>query len=224
MLNQDHISSSESNLQLAAEALRNGKLVAFPTDTFFALGADATNSAAVENVFLAKGRSPGAPVPVLVADTTMAEQLVRDFPDPLRDLANQFWPGALTIVLPASDAVPDVVSAGTGTIGLRVPDHVLARRLIALANTPITGTSCNLTGHPPTKDVEAVKQQLGAKIALCLDGPCGANTSPSTVVGLTYTGGTSASEGRPHSKINLIREGAIDSETIRKIVGDLVVE
>ena len=209
-------SFANHDLNRAATALESGDLVAFPTDTFYALGADALNPAAVERVFQAKGRSPGTPVPVLVRDTAMADLLVREFPRPLRELADRFWPGALTIVLPAADVVPDVVSAGTGTVGLRVPDHRLARELITLANTPLTGTSCNVSGQPPTKHAAVVKQQFGAKIAVCVDAPCGINTSPSTVVGLSGDAG--------HGKITLIRAGAVDVESIRKVVGDIVEE
>lgn len=211
-------------LNRAAEAIENGRLVAFPTDTFFALGADAMNPAAVESVFQAKGRNPGTPVPLLIKDATMAEKLARNFSGPLRDLADHFWPGALTIVLPASDLVPDVVSAGTGTVGLRVPDHDLARELIALANTPLTGTSCNITGQPPTRDASVVKQQMGAEIAICIDAPCGNNTAPSTVVGLFGDARSTAGADHPYDSLRLLRAGAIDIESLRKIVREIVVE
>ena len=212
-----------AELDRAAEAIGNGRLVAFPTDTFFALGADAMDPAAVERVFQVKGRNPGTPVPVLIKDTAMAGLLVSDFPGPLRDLADQFWPGPLTIVLPASDIVPGAVSAGTGTVGLRVPDHDLARELIALANTPLTGTSCNITGQPPTKVAKVVKQQFGAKIAMCIDAPCGNNTLSSTVVGLSDDANGASDTTRSYDRIKLLRAGAIDIESIRKIVGDIVV-
>lgn len=214
----------EAKLKRAADAIMNGQLVAFPTDTFFALGADAMNPAAVERVFQAKGRNPGTPVPVLIKDAAMAERLVRDFPSALRDLADRFWPGALTIVLPATNAVPEVVAAGSGTVGLRVPDHDLARELIALANTPLTGTSCNISGQLPTKDAEVVRQQFGAKIAMCIDAPCGSNTLSSTVVGLSGGASGASSANRPKEGLRLLRAGAIDIESIRKVVGNIVVE
>ena len=221
---QSPTGNAAAELDLAAEAIRNGQLVAFPTDTFFALGADAMNPAAVKRVYQAKGRNPGMPVPVLIKDAAMAEPLIRHFPSALRDLAGHFWPGPLTIVLPASDDVPVVVSAGTGTVGLRVPDHRLARALIALANTPLTGTSCNITGLPPTRDARVVKQQMGARIAMCIDAPCGDNTAPSTVVGLTGDAGSTTSAKRPHNSLRLFRAGGIDIESIRKVVGDIIVE
>ena len=205
-------SFQDSQLQRAADAIAGGGLVAFPTDTFFALGADALSAAAVAGVFAAKGRDPGIPVPVLVYDIAMAEQVVSDFPGPLHDLANLFWPGALTIVLPASDVVPDVVTAGTGTVGLRVPDHDLARDLIAAVDMPLTGTSCNVSGSQPTKNAKTVRQQFGDKILVLIDAPCGENTLPSTVVGMSG------------NRIRLFRAGAVDIDSLRKIVGDIVVE
>jgi L-threonylcarbamoyladenylate synthase len=191
-------------------AIKNGDLVAFPTDTYFALGADGLNSKAVESVFTTKGRNSVTPVPLLVSDSKMAESLCTGFPDPLRKLADRFWPGALTIVLPVSDAVPAVVSANTGTVGVRVPDHDIARKLIDLTGGPITGTSCNLTGQEPSKTAIVVEQIFGDTIAGCVNAPCAGSTAPSTVV--SYDNG----------EIVLLRSGAIDAESIQNIVGDIV--
>lgn len=199
-----------AELELATTALKNGELVAFPTDTFFALGADAMNPVAVEKVFLAKGRNPGTPVPVLISDPAMVENLVTEFPGALRQLADEFWPGALTIVLPASDDVPEVVTAGTGTVGVRVPGHNLARKLIELSNIPLTGTSCNITGQPPTREASVVREQMADKIEICIDAPCGVNTVPSTVVSFV------------NGRIKVLRSGAITIESLRKIVGNIV--
>ncbi len=210
-----------STLQRAADAIRAGGLVAFPTDTFFALGANAMAATAVERVFTVKGRNPGTPVPVLISDFAMAEQLVSRFPSPLRDLAEHFWPGALTIVLPASEVVPGVVAAGTGTVGLRVPDHDLARALIAASNTPLTGTSCNVSGGLPIKDPEIVRQQFGDKISVVIAAPCGDNTLPSTVIGLADSAG-GASQG--DNTVRMLRAGAIDIDSLRKVVGDIIFE
>ena len=204
------ISIDDSGLERAVQAIKNGDLIAFPTDTFFALGADGSNPKAVESVFATKGRNPGTPVPLLVSDSKMAESLCAKFPEPLRKLADHFWPGALTIVLPASDGVPAVVTANTGTVGVRVPDHSITRRIIELAGVPITGTSCNLTGKDPVKDAIFVEQIFGDIIAGCVDAPCGVSTAPSTVV--SYVNG----------EIGLLRIGAIDAQSIQNIVGDIV--
>jgi L-threonylcarbamoyladenylate synthase len=201
-----------SGLETAATMLKRGELVAFPTDTFFALGADGLSAVAVESVYTAKGRNPGTPVPLLVSDSAMIESLATDFPDPLRRLAEKFWPGALTVVLAASGSVPEVVTAGTGTVGVRIPDHDVARKLINTAGIPLTGTSCNLTGRPPIKEANIVEQVFGEKITGIVDAPCGESTAPSTVI--SYVDGA----------VQVLRTGAISAESIRKIVGDIVVE
>ena len=205
------ISTDNSGLQQAANAINRGELVAFPTDTFFALGADGFNSAAVENVFVTKGRNPGTPVPLLVSGTEMAEILVKEFPEPLKLLADEFWPGALTVVLPASDRVPEVVTARTGTVGIRVPGHDVARELIELAGVPVTGTSCNLTGQAPINEAVVVDQVFGSQVPVVVDSPCGDSSAPSTVISFE------------NKKVVVLREGAISAESLRNIVGDIVV-
>jgi len=205
------LSPNTRGLDDAAVAINNGDLIAFPTDTFFALGANGLDSSAVENVFLTKGRNPGTPVPLLISQINMVEKLVSDFPDVLQRLAEEFWPGALTIVLPAANTVPAVVTAGTKTVGLRIPNHDVARNLIDLAGTPLTGTSCNLTGRDPIKEAAIVEQVFGDQITVCIDAPCGDSTAPSTVV--SYE----------DNKINVLRQGAISLESIRNTVGDIVV-
>jgi len=205
------ISPDNSGLKSAASAIKNGELTAFPTDTYFALGSDGLNPSAVEDVFRTKGRNPGIPVPLLIADGGMAESLSTDFPDELRKLTDEYWPGALTVVLPASSNVPSVVTAGTGTVGLRVPDHDLSREFIRLCGTPLTGTSCNITGRDPIKEASIVEQVFGDQIAMCINAACGTAMEPSTVV--SYERG----------EISVLRLGAISVESIRNCVGDIVV-
>ena len=207
------ITPNESGIGSAAEAIQSGSLVAFPTDTFFALGADGLNSDAVDLVFRIKGRNPGTPVPLLVSDTTMAEKLANEISGPLANLADVFWPGPLTIVVPAVQLVPEVVTARTGTVGLRVPDNDTAISLIKAAGTPITGTSCNLTGNDPIKEVNIVEQIFGNKFFGSIDAPCGDSEAPSTVISYSETDG---------GIINVLRQGAIGVNSLRTIVGDIV--
>ena len=205
------LSSDTSSLNIAAAAIKQGSLVSFPTDTYFALGADGMNNRAVQHVFEVKGRNPGTPVPLLVSDLDMVTELTRSFSKILADLASRFWPGALTIVVPALGHVPESVTARTGTVGLRIPDHTLARQLIRLSGTPITGTSCNLTGQPPASNASDVDQQFGEKIDFCIDSSCGSNTAPSTVI--SYANG----------KLSILRLGAISIESIKNTIGKNVV-
>ena len=207
------ISPDAQGIADAANSIQNGDLIAFPTDTFFAIGADGLNADAVDSVFKVKGRNSGTPVPLLVNDASMVEQLATDLPGPLAKLAEEFWPGALTIVLPASSTVPQVVTARTGTVGVRVPDNEAAVKLIEESGTPITGTSCNLTGRDPIKDAGSVEQFFNDRIYGVIDAPCGDSTAPSTVVSYDPASG---------GAVNVLRLGAISSKSLRKIVGDIV--
>ena len=169
------------------------------------------NDKAVQHVFEVKGRNPGTPVPLLISDLDMVTELATTFPQIVMDLASRFWPGALTIVVPALERVPESVTARTGTVGLRIPDHSLARQLIKFCGTPITGTSCNLTGQPPMTNASDVDQQFGEKIDFCIESPCGSNTAPSTVI--SYANG----------KLSILRLGAISIESIKNTIGKNIV-
>ena len=205
------LSPDSSSLNIAATAIKQGSLVSFPTDTYFALGADGMNDRAVQHVFEVKGRNPGTPVPLLISDLDMVTELATTFPQIVMDLASRFWPGALTIVVPALERVPESVTARTGTVGLRIPDHSLARQLIRLSGTPITGTSCNVTNQPPMTNASDVDQQFGEKIDFCIESPCGSNTAPSTVI--SYANG----------KLSILRLGAISIESIKNTIGKNIV-
>lgn len=191
------------DLDLAAGMLRAGKLVAFPTDTFFALGAVLTEQA-ISALYEAKGRMAGNPVPVLLSSADRAGQVAAEFPVPARTLAEAFWPGPLTLVLPARSDVPAIVTAGTGNVGLRVPRHRLAISLIALTGRAVTGTSANISGKPPCKTAGEVLEQVGHVIDAVVDAPCGEHGEPSTVVAFTGV------------EMKVIRHGAIPESRLRE--------
>lgn len=171
----------------AASILRKGGLVAFPTDTLYALGADASNPLAIERLFAAKGRSRKAPIPLLVADLMMAIQLVGELPDAAVRLANRYWPGPLTLVLWAPRGISTLLTAGTGRIGLRVPDAAVALALIRRFGSPVTGTSANRSGGKDPLDADEVLRQLGDRVDLVLDEGPVAGGSSSTVVDVTIS-------------------------------------
>jgi L-threonylcarbamoyladenylate synthase len=200
------VEPSMGGIEAAASALRAGGLVAFPTDTFFALGASALNPDAVERLFEAKGRAEANPVPVLIASAADVSSVAEEFTGAARALAEKFWPGPLTLVLPARAEVPRQVTAGTGTIGVRVPAHEIARKLIAAAGVPLTGTSANISGQPPCKTSAEVLGQLGGRLNHILDAPCGSHSAPSTVVDFAS------------GKMRLIREGAITYDSLQKAI------
>lgn len=177
-------------LARAAVLLRRGELVAFPTDTVYGVGAIAWNAAAVRKLYEAKLRPGDRAIPVLLADPADLALVARDLPllqgppaGALR-LAERFWPGPLTIVVPKADAVPDEVTAGGDTLAVRVPNHELARALIRAAGAPLATTSANLSGQPSPVTAQDVAAQLEGRIAMILDGgPCPGGL-PSTIIDL----------------------------------------
>ena len=150
-------------------------MAAFPTDTFYGLGVDPFNERAVESLFAVKGRAALSAVPILIAATDDMSIVAATAPDGATALAGVFWPGALTLVLEAVAGLPGVVSAGAGTVGVRVPDHPAPRAISRAVNGPITGTSANRSGEPPMKTAGEVNSSSKLKSApsssLRLNGP-----------------------------------------------------
>jgi L-threonylcarbamoyladenylate synthase len=194
----------------AAEHLRCGRLVAFPTETVYGLGADATNERAVAAVFAAKGRPHFNPLIVHVGDLATAEALAV-FDDRARRLAQCFWPGPLTLVLRRREGskIALLVSAGLETIALRVPDHPLAQALLATAALPIAAPSANPSGHVSPTTAAHVAETLGQKVAMILDGgPCRIGIE-STVIDLTQATAV------------LLRPGGLAGEVLEPVAGPL---
>jgi L-threonylcarbamoyladenylate synthase len=176
--------------------LRAGGVVAYPTETFYGLGALARDAAALARLASAKGRPEGKPLPLVVADEAMAEEVAVMGPV-ARRLAGRFWPGPLTLVLPARAGLPLPITGGTGTVGLRVPGSEVARALCRAAGGPIVSTSANPAGAPPPASVAALDPALAARIDGVLDAGATPGGRPSTVV---------AVEGE---RLALLRDGAI---------------
>lgn len=194
---------NECTIVRAARVLAAGGLVAFPTDTVCGLGADVMNEEALARLFEAKGRAPGQPVPVLLADAADAGRVASHFPEGARRLAARFWPGPLTLVLPRRADVPMIVSGGGEGIGVRVPDHDTPRAIVRALGRPVTGTSANTSGRPPHTDPEEVAKDIGEAIDLILPGTCGTHGAASTVV--DFTGDVPA----------IVREGPITLAALR---------
>ena len=171
-------------LKYSAQLILEGKVVAFPTDTFYGLGADPFNLAAITEIFRIKHRSADRPIPLLVSSLDQAADLVADPPQLFFTLAKKFWPGPLTLVVPASRQIPLKVTANTGRVGIRWPRSPLAEALIAAVDRPLTGTSANLSEHPACSTAAEVEEQVGALLPLILDGGTTEGHSPSTVVQL----------------------------------------
>lgn len=172
-------------MKRAGEAIRKGELVAFPTETVYGLAADAFNTEAVERVYVAKGRTANNPLPVQVALIDEIGKLVTEIPEVAYRLMVAFFPGPLTLVLKASSKVPELVSAGTGKVGIRMPDHPVALALIREAGTPVVAPSANASGEPPPTTADDVLEYLDGKIELVLDGGRTELGVASTVVDVT---------------------------------------
>jgi L-threonylcarbamoyladenylate synthase len=189
-------------MQYAADRLRHGEVVAIPTDTVYGLAADPFNLSAVEEIFRVKGRPEERALPILVNSLDQAMLLAREVPRNFLRLAEEFWPGALTLVVDASHRLPLKVTANTGRIALRWPRSEVVARLIEEYDGPLTGTSANLSGSPSCASAEQVMTQLGDRLGLILDGGATKSATPSTIVEL-------------HGKNwKILREGAISNQEI----------
>lgn len=184
-------------IQQACEVLHRGGLVAFPTDTLYALGANALDTVAVERVITVKGRHSGKPLSVLVPSVEVGTGLAADLSEGAHTLMETFWPGALTIVVNASPKLPSLLTAASGTIGLRMPAGPVARALLAAFAGPIIGTSANKTGGADPADAKTVQKAIGGQIDLVLDGGRVTLGVPSTVIDCTT------------QPARILREGAI---------------
>ncbi len=188
----------------AVQVLRTGGLVAFPTDTVYGVGALAFDERAVQSIYDAKDRPDDKAIPILLGDAADLPQVALDLNETAERLAEAFWPGPLTIVVRKQPALPRAVSA-TDTVGVRVPDHELARRLLISAG-PMAVTSANRSGQPSPNTAAGVLEQLGGRIGLILDGGTTPGGVPSTVVDCTQ------------SEPTVLREGPITLENIRRVL------
>lgn len=176
-------------LQETAAVLAAGGLVACPTETFYALAADARNEAALARLLAVKQRPSTKPLLVLIADRAMLTKVAAAIPPLAEALMARFWPGPLTLILPARPDLPLPLTGGSGTIGVRQPGLALTRRLLEIFGGPITGTSANLSGQEPLLTAKQVQAALGAKIDLIVaDGPCPGGL-PSTIVDVAQAPG-----------------------------------
>lgn len=188
------------------DALQRGEPIAFPTDTVYGVGALAFLPRAVTRLYTVKGRPAHLPIPLLLPDAAALTSVCTDIPPLAWQLAGHFWPGGLSLVLPRTPAVPDVVTAGGPTVAVRVPDHPLVSELCRRLGAPLAATSANRHGWPSPVTADAVERALGGRIALILDGgPCPGGVA-STVLDLTTSPPT------------ILRPGPVTAEELSTIV------
>ena len=199
-------------VETAANIIKSGGLVAIPTETVYGLGANGMDPAAVAKIFAAKGRPQDNPLILHVTGAEQIELFCQDVPPAAYALAQAFWPGPLTMVLPARETVPKCTTAGLPTVAVRCPDNDITRKIIALAGVPLAAPSANLSGKPSTTTAQHVLHDHDGKIDAIVDGgPCRVGVE-STIVDLT--------EERPR----LLRPGGITPEQLIAVLGDLVVD
>ncbi len=205
------MSSCDAILQSAAALLRTGHLVAFPTETVYGLGADATNPLAVARIFEAKQRPTFDPLIVHIAELSQVERVVSQFPATARLLTTEFWPGPLTLVLPKRDIIPDLVTAGLPGVGIRIPRHPVAIELLKAAGCPVAAPSANPFGGISPTTAQHVADGLGSSVDCIVDGgPCAVGLE-STVLSLMTE--------RPV----LLRHGGCPLEDIECLIGPVEI-
>ncbi len=198
-----------STIHAAAQRLREGGVVAFPTETVYGLGADALNAAAVERVFALKGRPAFNPLIVHVSDEAMARRVASKWPKEAEALARAFWPGPLTVVVPKGGAVPSVVTGGAHTVAVRCPDHPLAIALIEAFGGPLVGPSANLSGRVSPTTAEHVRESFRETDVMVLDGGACRAGIESTVLSLAD----------PRGEPTVLRRGVVTPEMIARVLG-----
>lgn len=206
---ETRIVKAEQGLDEAVSIIKSGGLVVFPTETVYGLGADALNPQAVKAIFEAKGRPQDNPLIVHISDVEQVGEIAVDVPHVFYELAKKFMPGALTVVLPKSDKIPDVVTAGGNTVAVRMPDNVVARELIA-RSSPLAAPSANRSKHVSPTTAQHVYDDLCGRVPLILDGgPCGVGIE-STVLDLTCDCPT------------ILRPGAVTPAMLAEVLGEVL--
>jgi len=201
-----------ADLTAAVSALKRGEVIVFPTETLYGLGADALNFSAVEKVFHLKGRDPNNPFPVLVADLAMVDSLVAAISPLAKLLMTRYWPGPLTLVLPARTEIPCALVNSRGGIGVRLSSQPLATELVRLLGHPLTGTSANPSGQPGALTIVQAKNYFSEKISVYVDGGALHSRTGSTVAAIEK------------DRLRIIRDGEISREALADAVGKGVIE
>lgn len=193
-----------SLVRYAADQIRAGEVLGMPTDTFYGLAADPFNLRAVDRVYEIKSRSRHKPLSLLIEDVDQAEELAKPLPEEFHALAKKFWPGPLTVIVRAASRLPLKVTANTGNVALRVPNAKIPIAVVQAARIPITATSANLSGENECTTAVAVRDQLGIRIPIIVDGGTSPREVASTIVDLTDE----------EARWKILREGAIAATEI----------
>ena len=209
ILEIDALEPDIKTIRIAADALRRGELVIFPTETVYGLAADATNDEAVKRVYNAKGRNGGEPLPVQISKVDDLLKVATFVPEPARKLAELFWPGPLTLVLQKNPSISDLVTSGRETIGVRISEHPVALALIKALGSPIVATSANVSGNEPPKNALAAINEVGNEVSVVLDAGESRLGVSSTIVDVS------------NLPPRILRRGTISEQEIRDVLGEV---
>lgn len=207
-----------AGMRHARQAIARGELVVLPTDTVYGLAADAFAPAAVQRLLDAKGRGRDMPPPVLVAGRDVLTALVETVPEPVTRLVDAFWPGGLTVVLPAQPSLTWDLGETQGTVAVRMPDHRIALELLAETG-PLAVSSANLTGRSAAVIASDAQEMLGESVAVYLEYGYSDDGVPSTIIDATSLVGATEDET---PNVRILREGAISREQLAEVLGDLL--
>lgn len=209
-INPENLRESKQAIEEAIDVIKKGGTIIFPTDTVYGLGCDATNEKAVERIFRIKKRPENKPIPVLISDIEMAKQFSY-FDKSAEKILLSVWPGPVTVVLQKKiNSLPELVSAGKATVGLRIPDYKIAHFLTAKCNVPLAATSANITGKPASNEIDKVLGQfekMSSRPDLVLDAGDLKFAAPSTILDL--------SKGKPI----ITRVGSVNKKKLFEIIG-----
>ena len=194
------------------EVIKDGGLVLFPTETVYGIGANGLNEQAVKKIFIAKGRKQDNPLILHISNMEMLNIIAKNITELEYKLMEEFWPGPFTIILERKDIVPDNVTGGLDTVGIRMPSNEIAKKLIEYADVPIAAPSANVSGRPSGTNIEDIFKELSDKVDYIIDGGQCEIGLESTVVRVI--------DGIPH----ILRPGKITEEQIRKVAGDVIVD
>jgi L-threonylcarbamoyladenylate synthase len=193
-----------AEIETALTVLRRGEAVIFPTETFYAVGVNAMELRALRRLFELKGRDPDKPVGLIAADPEMVRRVVSEIPEIAMRLARAFWPGPLTMVLPARPEVSSSLTNREGGVGIRISPHPIALELTRRLGAPLTATSANLAGEPPARTIAQARAAFGNRVKAYVDGGMLGGSLPSTVI--TFEGG----------RIKVLRAGAIGEHQLHQ--------
>ena len=196
-------------LNIAVDTLHRGSVVAYLTDTLYGLGVDASLPQAIEKIYTIKERSSQKALPIIIGDRNMLTDWVQNIPKTIKPVLDKFWPGPLTVILPATKVVPAILTARTGKIAVRLPDSMLSKQLSMKLGGPIVATSANFSGMPEALTANDVVTQLGDSLPCILDSGKARHQTPSTILDATVT------------PVKLIRAGGIATEAFIPYLGDI---